>query len=130
MGKSNSTTKMYIGKVFTLKNLFRLQSSEGTINRSELGEHVLITDENLKRVKTFTNRGKGVWISKYYLAKEIHEEIEGEPVGELSKVLKQLSEVERSVHKVEGGANISKSLCNIMKSVRVVIETLEEKEKI
>lgn len=115
-------SKLYVGKIFSLKNYkffpYGKDWQEGNIPKEQVGEHVLILDENTKRVKIMTQNGKTVWISRFYLAQEINEKIEGDPKGELSKVINELTNIVNSVQ-------IDQTrLYNIIKKLRVVQENL------
>lgn len=159
MTKPNNKTKaskLYVGKIFTLKNIWRIPWAShnslpwyakrahdrerfrkekwcklegkdnvpydnGSMAREEIGERILILDETTKRAKIMTHRGKAIWISKFYLGTEIKEEIEGNPSGELSKVITELCNIKNSVL----DKKISDKLQKVIRQIRVVTENLE-----
>ena len=136
-------TKIYTGKIFTLKNVWRLPwqnkntkpvalaTSQGGFESGEMlkedfGDRVIILDERSKRVQVMTVKGKAVWISKYYLNTEIREELDGNVVGELGLVISDLSNVLKNLNKTTVSiSNIDKKMNDIIRRVRKVQEKLE-----
>jgi hypothetical protein len=134
-------TKLYVGKLFTLKSVKAIQchsaSSDGYHDKSkelsavQLGGRVLIIDEKAKRVKVLPasdKHPKPVWISRYYLHTEIHEEIEGNPVGELGKILNEMVTINNSLQYEPSQETVSrnrKKLEKLIRRVRLVQENLE-----
>ena len=145
-------SKLYVGKVFSLKNyknfdVFPLGHRRGqrvTLTREELG-HVLIIDEKGKAVEIWTgwNGGYACWLTKFYLMAEIKEEIPGNATGELTKVISELGDVGsdvRAAAKAFGNgvlttdyqaemAGVGEKLNKLIRRLRLVQETLESESK-
>ncbi len=153
MARSKSkASKLYVGKVFSLKKNTKISIyrnyfkgfSLGEVSYEDLG-HVLILNENGKAVEVWTpyEGGMTVWFAKFYLHSEIKEEIEGNPHGELGKVITELSDVATRLRDTgrawDGGLltvdfkneleESSKKLNKLIRRVRLVQETLESKRE-
>lgn len=126
----NTTSRLYVGKVFSLKKSSSIgwelsrswDSKKGSSSWQDFGERVLIVDENIKRVRVLGLNGRTVWIAKYYLQTEINEDLEDSPVGELGKVINELTTI---TGKLEDEV-INKRLYNVLKQIRLVKEKLEK----
>jgi len=134
------SSSLYIGKVFTLKNVrgrgipwctHTARKCPGTWSRDfykwgwasaeELGAHVMVIDERTKQVKIICSKTFPVWISRYYLQTEISEEV-GSPGGELGIVLTELGSLTKKI----SDAGAMKELSEIIKRIRSVKETIEK----
>jgi len=126
-------TKLYVGKTFSLKNVRSIQIGgyREYVSSADLG-HVLILNESQKRVDCWTpyNGGTKINIAKYYLHSEIKEEIEGNPVGELGKILTELADANKYLRShTDEFESTNKRFDKLIRRIRVVIESLEKETK-
>lgn len=113
-----ATTKLHVGRVFSLKNYKFFPTNRGSIAKEQMGERVLIIDETAKQVKVMSKNGRPLWVSRFYLKQEISEEIDGDPKGELSKIINDLSNIANSDHE------LSTKIYTLIKRLRTLQENL------
>jgi hypothetical protein len=111
-------TKLYVGKIFSLKNFKFFPIGNRKFPKERMGDHVLILDESPRNVKVMSKDGKPIWLSRFYLAQEINEKIEGNVKGELSKIINELANI------VNSDQIDQTKIYNIIKKLRVVQENL------
>jgi len=139
--KKTKPSKLYVGKLFMLKNAKEIMcyDKSGTawntkkheLSAKQLGGKVMIIDEAAKRVfvlPTSKTHPRPVWISRFWLHCELREEIEGNPSGELSKVLTEMAAISSSLRNAPSVQNVGKQrdkLDKLIRRIRQVHETLE-----
>ena len=131
---------LYVGKVFELKNVRELpwyshnssvaanrrQSghTSGCMTVEDSGKHVLVVDERTKRVKILLKSQQLVWISKYYLSKEVYADVEiGNINADIDACLTKLAKIANGT---EVGESDQKELFDIIVSVRNIKDSLEK----
>ena len=131
---------LYVGKVFELKNVRELpwyshnssvggrrrQSghTSGCMTVEDSGKHVLVVDERTKRVKILIKSQQLVWISKYYLAKEIYADVEsGNINADIDTCLTKLTKLANSP---DAEVSTQKQLFEIIVSMRNIKDSLEK----
>jgi hypothetical protein len=126
--------KLYVGKVFKLKrvnmvpwwshNTTHRARTSGLMHLEDIGKHVLVVDESTKRVKIITKNKQLVWISKYYLSKEVYAEQSGFNINsELDRCLGELIKLSDSEDVGELSQN---KLYDLIVSVRNIKDSLEK----
>lgn len=103
------------------------------LSSSQLGGRVLILDEASKRVKVLPaseNYSKPIWISRYYLYQEIHEEIEGSVSGEVGKLINEMSNLNSRIQNASDMKcdpnYITKHLNKFLRRLRQIQDGLEK----
>ncbi len=118
----NKTTKLYVGKVFSLKNYHTFPGT--MLTREQIGNNVLIIDETSKKVKIIPNSGRPFWLSKFYLAQEIIEQIDDNVEGELAKIIVELSSIVNNDLKEDN--KVSSALYQLLKRLKAVQEDVKQ----
>lgn len=119
-------SKHYVGRIYTLKNYHRFYYREDPknrpsfINKTAFNKSIAIIDETRKLIKTFTKNGKTCWISKFYLDKEIRDEIEDNPCKVLNGVIYNLIEISKEY------PNLASRLQDTIRELKTVNIELEK----
>ena len=139
MKKHKFMSDLYVGKVFTLKNVHRIpwcshntkpkygdksHIQQGSLQEEDVGECVLIVDERSKKVRIITKDQSLVWIAKYYLAKEVYNDASNDGVfSKLDRCITELSKIGNHTT-TKDGTQIK--LFNIVQSLRNIKDSLEK----
>lgn len=130
--EKQKATKLYVGKTFSLKQHKDINVGKGRrATGANLGQ-ILIIDETLKTVEALTpwQGGTIITVKKFYLHSEIKEVIDGNPVGELGKILTELSLANKTLRSSDHPHfAVNKRLDKLIRRIRLVMETLEKETK-
>jgi hypothetical protein len=125
MSRPVKPSKLYVGKIFSLRKHNKIRTSggaKGNMTSDELGPNVLVLDEKTKDVEVMSADGVPVWISRYYLGSEIRETIDGSIPGELGKIITEML----SLKGMLGGDNYAcRRIEKLIRRLRVVQENVE-----
>ena len=132
-------SNLYVGKVFTLKNVHRIpwcshnskpkygdksHITNGSLQEEDVGECVLIVDERSKKVRIITKGQSLVWIAKFYLEKEVYNESADDGIfGKLDQCITDLSKLGNSPN-TKDSAQLK--LFNVVQSLRNIKDSLEK----
>lgn len=131
--RNEAAYKPFIGRIFSLRKHKTIpgykfnKSNRQKFSANDFGEVVLILDETNSTVKVCDAEGGGIWISKFFL----HKEIKGktfEPSDTISdcidNILNLSEEVGRQSNFSLSCINLEEKLKKIAASLRVALDTI------
>ena len=120
-----------IGRIFSIRKISKIPyfseekngRQNGILHPKDLGDGILVLDENNTRVKIILQNGSSVWIGKYYLHRELKTEFKDQKKELLYKILNLVQETCLSLH----SENVeSKKAAKTLESCLLKIRHLEE----
>ena len=123
-----------IGRIFSIRRMSNIPyylkekcgRKDGILNPKDIGDGVLVLNENNTRINIILQNGSSVWIGKYYLHKELKTDLKDKNKELLNKILNLIHETCLSLY----SDNIeSKKAAKTLESCLLHLRQLEEQIK-
>lgn len=123
-----------IGRIFSIRKISYIPyyltekcgRKDGILHFKDMGEGVLVLNENNTRINIILQNGKSVWIGKYYIHKELKTDIKDTKKELINKILNLIHETCLSLY----SENVeSKKAAKTLESCLLHIRQLEEQIK-